>query len=169
MAQHLLQAIVGAELFEVVQTVSAYSIQQDEAFHKGGFIVAALSLFDLYMPCHTLCHFQRAQSTDQQRCPTKRRQLLRCRLRIDLKKKIGFGGTGLRRFAQVFSQYPRSTTPTGDLVCWNPYSPTQAFLPLPLLHTRLSSYSTPLSLPTDRVWANMSPPVSQACSAWKMA
>jgi hypothetical protein len=73
MAQHLFQTAVGAELCPVVQTFSAYPVQQHEAFHDSGLIITTLSLFDLYMPGYTLSHFQRPQRADQQRRSAKRR------------------------------------------------------------------------------------------------
>ena len=57
-SRHLIKATAGAHVLEVVQTVSAHSIEQDEALHKGCFIVTALSLLDLHMSRHVLRCFQ---------------------------------------------------------------------------------------------------------------
>ncbi len=65
MTQHLRQSSIRPQLLEIIQAVSAHSVQQHEAFHEGCLIVASLPLLDLDMPRHALPNFQRTQSADQ--------------------------------------------------------------------------------------------------------
>ena len=92
MPQHLRQSSIGPQLLKIIQTVSAHTIQQHEAFHNTCFVIAALPLLDVDMLRYALRHSQAAQRADQQRCAAVRRPYLRSRNRIGLEEKFRCSG-----------------------------------------------------------------------------